>query len=136
MTKIRVVLDGGDYCDVAADMLTFDEEAVVLWAKEAEIGRHSRRRVTALDLTVGVDESRVRATAAQERLEEIRKRYPNAYRPWTAEQESLLVARHAEGASLAELAEEIGRQPGGIEARLERLGLIEGERTTRHAVAS
>jgi hypothetical protein len=125
MTKIRVMLDGGDYCDVAADLLTFDDDAVVLWAKEAEIGRYSRPRVTALDLSVAGSEPRSRSAAAQERLDEIRRAHPNAYLPWTQEQEELLAARHAEGATVAELAEELGRQPGGIEARLEKLELID-----------
>jgi DNA-directed RNA polymerase specialized sigma24 family protein len=137
MTKIRVMLDGGDYCDVAADLLTFDDDAVVLWAKEAEIGRYSRPRVTALDLSVAGSETRSRSAAAQERLDEIRRAYPNAYLPWTPEQEEVLAARHAEGATVAELAEELGRQPGGIEARLEKLELIEAdESTTRRRRAS
>ena len=137
MTKIRVMLDGGDYCDVAADLLTFDDDAVVLWAKEAEIGRYSRPRVTALDLSVAGSETRSRSAAAQERLDEIRRAYPNAYLPWTSEQEELLAARHAEGATVAELAEELGRQPGGIEARLEKLELVDpSESTTRHRRAS
>src|SRR4029453_3705148 len=35
MTKIRVMLDGGDYCDVVADVLTFDDDAAVRGAKGA-----------------------------------------------------------------------------------------------------
>jgi hypothetical protein len=130
MTKIRVMLDGGDYCDVVADVLTFDDDAVVLWAKEAEIGRYSRPRVTAHDLSVAGSETRSRSAAAQERLDEIRRAHPNAYLPWTPEQEELLAARHADGATVAELAEELGRQPGGIEARLEKLELIDATEST------
>jgi hypothetical protein len=130
MTKIRVMLDGCDYGDVVADLLTFDDDAVVLWAKEAEIGRYSRPRVTALDLSVAGSETRSRSAAAQERLDEIRRAHPNAYLPWTPEQEELLAARHADGATVAELAEELGRQPGGIEARLEKLELIDATEST------
>jgi hypothetical protein len=136
MTKIRVMLVGGDYCDVAADLLTFDDDAVVLWAKEAEIGRYSRPRVTAVDLTVASGESRSRSTAAQERLDEIRRAHPNAYLPWTPEQEELLATRFGAGATVAELAAELGRQPGGIEARLEKLELLEAEPAARRHRAS
>ena len=126
------MLDGGDYCDVAADLLTFDDDAVVLWAKEAEIGRYSRPRVTALDLSVAGAEPKGRSAAAQERLDEIRRNHPNAYLAWTTEQEEQLRTRYAEGATIAELAGELGRQPGGIEARLERLELLDpAEATTR-----
>lgn len=132
MTKIRVVLDGGDYFDVAADLLTFEDQSVVLWAKEAEIGRHARARVTALDLTVGVAaDQRGRSAAAQERLDEIRRLYPNAYLPWTEEQEAVLTSRFAAGATVEELAQELGRQPGGIEARLDKLELLDSGRVPR-----
>ena len=132
MTKIRVMLDGGDYCDVAADLLTFDDDAVVLWSREAEIGRYSRPRVTALDLSLAAADPKGRSAAAQERLDEIRRNHPNAYLPWTPEQEEQLKARYAEGATVAELAGELGRQPGGIEARLEKLELLEpADGTTR-----
>src|SRR5262245_7996990 len=127
MTKIRVMLGGGDFCDVAADLLTFDDDTVVLWAREAEIGRYSRTRVSAVDLTVAAGDHRTRSPAAQERLDEIRRTYPNAYKPWTAEQEEALASRYGEGATITELAGELGRQPGGIEARLEKLELLQTE---------
>jgi hypothetical protein len=135
MTKIRVILDGGDYFDVAAELLTFEDDAVVLWSKGSEIGRHSRQRVTALDLTVALMEIRGRSPAAQERLDEIRRLYPNAYRAWSSEHEKQLQTRFAEGATVEELAIELGRQPGGIEARLERLGLLSPDQSSaRHIV--
>lgn len=124
------MLDGGDYCDVAADLLTFDDDAVVLWAREAEIGRYSRPRVTALDLTVAAPEPKGRSVAAQERLDELRRNHPNAYLAWTPEQEDQLRSRYAAGATIAELAGELGRQPGGIEARLEKLELLDPAAST------
>ena len=40
-------------------------------------------------------------------------------------------AKGDEGASVAALAEELGRGPGGIEARLVRLGLVPDRETAR-----
>jgi hypothetical protein len=64
------------------------------------------------------------ALAGSLRMDAVRSRHPNAYRPWTATEEERLASLHAGGASLAELSEELGRNRGGIRARLERLGLI------------
>ncbi|MFF5372828.1 hypothetical protein [Streptomyces sp. NPDC013187] len=47
-----------------------------------------------------------------------RKTHPNAYEPWSAEDDQRLAERCAQGASLAELAQEFGRNKGGIASRL------------------
>ena len=52
-----------------------------------------------------------------------RQRYPNAYAPWTKEQETVLVELHKAGVPPSEIAKELGRQLGAITARLEKLGL-------------
>ncbi|MFJ2607962.1 helix-turn-helix domain-containing protein [Streptomyces sp. NPDC087425] len=51
-------------------------------------------------------------------VEEKRKIHPNAYAPWSADDERNLAERCAQGASLAELSQEFGRNPGGIASRL------------------
>ena len=52
-----------------------------------------------------------------------RQKYPNAYAPWTTEQETVLARLHESGLPTREIAKELGRQPGAITARLEKLGL-------------
>ncbi|MCC9711652.1 helix-turn-helix domain-containing protein [Streptomyces sp. MNU76] len=47
-----------------------------------------------------------------------RRIHPNAYQPWSAEDEQRLAERCAQGASLAELSREFGRNEGGIASRL------------------
>lgn len=54
-------------------------------------------------------------------VEKLRAVYPNAYRPWSKEEDSRLLARHHEGASAKELSAEFGRQSGSIRSRLEKL---------------
>ncbi|MEG3633090.1 MULTISPECIES: hypothetical protein [Micromonospora] len=51
-------------------------------------------------------------------LDEIRKDYPNAFEPWTADDDRRLIRRFHEGASMAELCSEFGRNVGGISSRL------------------
>lgn len=52
-----------------------------------------------------------------------RRTHPNAYAPWTKEQEIILARLHESGVPIREIAKELGRQPGAITARLEKLGL-------------
>jgi hypothetical protein len=56
-------------------------------------------------------------------FEELRRRYPNAYKPWTTAEEARLIERYRTQPSVAALAREFGRRPGGIAHRLEHLNL-------------
>ncbi|MGW9030049.1 hypothetical protein ACWGQ5_39335 [Streptomyces sp. NPDC055722] len=51
-------------------------------------------------------------------VEEKRRLHPNAYKPWEPEDEERLAQRCAQGASLAELAQEFGRNEGAVASRL------------------
>jgi len=55
-----------------------------------------------------------------------RQRYPNAYAPWTEDQEKVLADLFKAGVHPRQIAQELGRQPGAITARLEKLGLQHG----------
>lgn len=59
------------------------------------------------------------------KLEEIRAKHPNAYRPWTDEQDQDLRVSFEGGASIANLMKKFGRKRGAISMRLQKLGLIE-----------
>lgn len=57
-------------------------------------------------------------------LTALRLKHPNAYMPWTSEQEELLLELHKEGMSVSRIAKELGRQVGAIRQRLEKLGVL------------
>jgi hypothetical protein len=57
-------------------------------------------------------------------VEEKRKTHPNAYKPWTDQEEEDLAARCAQGVLLAELAQEFGRNKGAIASRLMKIGAV------------
>ncbi|MFI6494284.1 hypothetical protein [Streptomyces sp. NPDC050564] len=57
-------------------------------------------------------------------VEDKRKAHPNAYMPWTDQDEQYLAARCAQGASLAQLAREFGRNEGAIASRLMKIGAV------------
>ena len=55
---------------------------------------------------------------------DIRQQYPNAYQPWSDDDELCLANLYASGTDLDKLSHIFGRQPGGIRSRLKKLGLI------------
>jgi hypothetical protein len=120
---VRVMLEDADYCDVPADLMTFDEGVVVFWREGEEVGRHRQVRIRSLEV--------IGARSFGRRIEEARKQFPNAYRGWTSEQEETLARMFGEGAGRDELVKALGRQPGGIETRLRALNLLSDEEKLR-----
>jgi hypothetical protein len=58
-------------------------------------------------------------------LEEIREKFPNAYRPWGNSEDEKLVKLFNKNTAIKDLAKEFGRKRGAISSRLKKLGLIE-----------
>ena len=56
----------------------------------------------------------------QEKLEKMRESYPNAYRPWTNEQDALLKQAFQNGKDLTALSESLGRHERSILLRLQK----------------
>jgi hypothetical protein len=56
------------------------------------------------------------------KLDGKRRQYPNQGARWTPDEESLLTARFADGAEIADLRREFGRSSNSIRARLVQLG--------------
>lgn len=61
------------------------------------------------------------------KLEKMRQKHPNAYRPWSKDDDAQLTEMFQNNASVALLIKTFGRQRGAINSRLIRLGLIEPE---------
>lgn len=59
------------------------------------------------------------------KLEVLREKHPNAYRPWSDEEDEKLEELFRAGTTPAKLSKEFGRQNGAIHARLIKLGLVE-----------
>ena len=56
-------------------------------------------------------------------LKDIQNIHPKAYEPWTEEDDDKLFAEYKSGKTIEELMEQFGRQRGGINSRLKKLGL-------------
>ena len=59
------------------------------------------------------------------KLETIREKFPNAYRPWSKEDDARLTELFRNSTKVSVLVKEFGRQRGSISSRLILLGLIE-----------
>lgn len=57
------------------------------------------------------------------RLAEIRKHFPKAYTPWTAEDDEQLKTLHAAEVSIKDMTERLERHSGGIRSRIKKLDL-------------
>ena len=58
-------------------------------------------------------------------FEVTRLKYPNYLKPWTESDDADLERLWCDGMSVKNLAERFGRNPGAIEARIEKLELVE-----------
>ncbi len=113
---LRVMLEDADYCDVPADLMTFDDGAVVFWREGDEVGRHRQARIRSLEL--------MDTRSMTRKIKAARRNHPKAFRPWTPEDEQLLMEMFRNGAGKEELVEALERQEGGIATRLRGLGLL------------
>ncbi|MFC9689888.1 hypothetical protein ACFTSF_15190 [Kribbella sp. NPDC056951] len=113
---LRVMLEDDDYCDVPADLMTFDDGAVVFWRDGEEAGRHRQSRIRSLEL--------MDSRSMTRKIKAARRNHPKAFRPWTPEDEQLLTDMFRNGAGKDELIGALGRQEGGIATRLRGLGLL------------
>jgi hypothetical protein len=67
----------------------------------------------------------VKVSKGESVLEKIRASHPQAYRSWSAEEETKLQKLFHKGVQMKGIAETLGRKPGGIRSRLKKLGLVE-----------
>lgn len=63
-------------------------------------------------------------------VDAIREKHPQAYEPWTSQEDERLKTRFVEGFAIAELARVFKRQEGAIRSRLQKLGVVLSDRTT------
>ncbi len=60
-----------------------------------------------------------------QKIEKMREKFPNAYKPWKEDDDSIVRNGHENGSSVAELSKLLGRHPGSIRARLKKFFDIE-----------
>ncbi len=103
--------------------LALEKDADFRRASEAERDRLAAKRNEAQALqTAFAKELKLAEPAPANRT--ANGRTGNAYRKWTAEEDADLQARYKRGESVKAIAAALGRQDGGIQSRLVKLGLV------------
>ncbi len=119
---LRVMLEDADYCDVPADLMTFDDGVVVFWREGEEVGRHRQLRIQSLEVISCPLDGPPDRGGPQDLPERLPPLGPRR-------QEELLTQLFHDGVGKDVLVEALGRQPGGIEARLRTLDLLAEDET-------
>lgn len=92
-------------------------------------GYHERQRVVLFEESVHKVVAALQATLAhfpdlpRNSMEAVKEKYPNAYQPWTREDDRRLELMYFEGKPASEIATLFQRNPGAITARIEKLDL-------------
>ena len=76
-------------------------------------------RALAAVVTMVGDETKAKSYS----VEQERQTHPNAYQPWSSEEDERLKAAWTRTCSIEQLAKNHGRAPSAIRSRLEKLGL-------------
>ena len=98
------------------------------WSKLPASGTRSRASNRAMEAEASPSLVTPRAAAQRGRSSHsatARLQHPNAYRPWTRDEERWLLSSYASGMPIPIIAERLGRNAGAIRSRLRRLNVDE-----------
>lgn len=72
----------------------------------------------------GIRPTVAKSSVTPNQMERTKRIYPNAYSPWSPQEESVLLLLHDEGKNISEMASALKRNEGAIRSRLKKLGVI------------
>lgn len=104
---------------VSEDALAIDQQLQTL-STQAEKLYNKLEKLAAKALKQKSAKDTVGKKSWAEKIEEMRKTYPNAFKPWPENEDTKLLKLHKKGTGLNELCEAFGRHPGSIKARLKK----------------
>lgn len=107
---------------VSSDALEIDKTLRALSKKHAKQHDHLKENIKKRkeELKKLPKKSTVKSGAWADKIAKMRETHPNAFKPWTNEDDEMLVSMFTSGkpVSIAKLTKTLGRQPGSIKARL------------------
>ncbi|MDN5275944.1 MAG: putative helicase [Candidatus Saccharibacteria bacterium] len=104
---------------MSQDARTIDEQLRTKTARDAKRFQHLVASGKAHAIEIKEDARKGGSWA--EKIEKMRQVHPNAYRPWTDEQDELLKEKFQNGSGLKDLSRLLGRHEGSIKMRLEKI---------------
>src|SRR5690606_9393729 len=105
---------------VSSEALAIDEDLRSRAARDAV--RFEYLRDQAAERARKREETAVTSNSWTDKLDKMRKKYPNAYKPWSEADDRRLVELFSDGreVTVRELTEVFGRHPGSIRARIKK----------------
>ncbi len=103
---------------VSPDALAIDQDLQAKSASAAKVFKDLADTVKDFEKQPKKATSKNPAWAA--RIADLRKTFPKAFTPWAKSDDSQLLALFKDGKNLADICTALGRQPGGIRARLKK----------------
>lgn len=98
-----------------------DEDLQAKSRQSAKAYAHLAKRAETRDLDSITKKTKASSNGVwAEKIAKMRQRYPNAYRPWTSQQDAELKTGFQNGESITALSEKLGRHPGSIKMRLQK----------------
>jgi ATP-dependent DNA helicase PIF1 len=102
---------------VSDEALGIDETLAIKGAED--VARFEHLRAAAAERKASPPKPE-KTTGWGSKLESMREKYPNAFKPWPAADDDKLKAMFEAGKGLGEMSDAFGRQPGSISARLKK----------------
>ncbi|QQS26927.1 AAA family ATPase [bacterium] len=106
---------------VSSDAVQID--GVLRQQSHADEGRFSHLKASAAQRAVSVEENskaQKPTTSWGERLAKMREEYPRAFTPWKQADDAELRRMYDAQMSVAQMSQTLGRQPGGVRARIKK----------------
>lgn len=104
---------------VSGDAMTIDEQLRARAASDVKKFGHLQEKADARDLAEPAKPKKG-SVSWSEKIAKMRETYPNAYRPWTPEDDQTLKLAFTNGATIPELSKKLGRHEGSIVIRLQK----------------
>ena len=116
---------GGEPCEPESLYIVPLEHIPSVVAKESPLSKFQRKSTASsfsIDEFIPVSRNKAEGNKAKAySMADIRLRYPNAYRPWTEDDDALLLQLCREGKTTRELSIHFGRQPRAIRSRIKKI---------------
>jgi hypothetical protein len=120
---------------VSEQAMAIDEQLRARTARDSEKFAHLQKQAEerAKQPEKMTKKSTKKSASWKDKIEKMRETYPNAYKPWTKQQDADLSLGFTNGESLQQLSKKLGRHEGSIKMRLQKLF---GEDTVRRCKES
>ncbi len=105
---------------VSQDAMAIDEQLRSRAASDGKKFAHLQAKAETRDLDAPQKAKKSGTSGWADKIAKMRETYPNAYRPWTSEDDAALKMEFTNGVTVPQLSKKLGRHEGSIVIRLQK----------------